>query len=86
MKNTHTNLTHLKCNDCGSDLVIVEETTMTLGNNLYPITKTIYRCTNKECQDDSDQKNAKRAEVRHDQEMARQKRLADSKIATAAKL
>ncbi len=57
---------------------------MTLGNNLYPITKTTYKCTNKECQDDSDQKNAAKAKARHEQEAARLKRAEDSKIAAIA--
>jgi len=77
----------LKCDTCGADLVILEVVTMTMGNNLYPITKTIYKCTNNICQEEADLRNAKKAQVRKEQEEARQKRMEDSKSASlAAKL
>lgn len=67
-----------KCWDCGADLILVEEVTMTLGNNLYPTTKSTYRCSNKDCQDEADRKAVKRAELKKEQELSRAKRIQEN--------
>lgn len=63
-----------QCHDCGCALILVEVATFTVGNNPSPITKTTYRCPNKECQEESDKRAAKRLELRLEQEQARENR------------
>lgn len=47
---------------------------MTLGNNLYPITKSTFKCSDKECQEEADKKAAKKLELKLELEQARAKR------------
>lgn len=56
----------------------MEETTAIMGNNLYPITKTTYRCSNETCQKEADLRAAKKVELKKEQEVARAKRAADN--------
>lgn len=74
LNNTDTISNSHKCNDCGCDLILVEEVTMTLGNNLYPITKSTFKCSDKECQAEADKKAAKKLELKLELEQARAKR------------
>lgn len=78
LNNIQGSPTSRKCNDCGSDLILVEEVTMTLGNNLYPITKSTYKCSNQKCQDEADKRNAKRLELKNQQEQARKERIQEN--------
>lgn len=68
-----------KCFDCGCELILMEETTATMGNNLYPITKSVYRCPNKSCQDESDKRTAKRVEIKKEQDAKKALRLNKNK-------
>ncbi|MCL4367071.1 hypothetical protein M1563_02790 [Patescibacteria group bacterium] len=63
------------CAECGSELIFVEEITMTVGNALSPVTKTIYHCSNQTCQEESERKEAQRREFRLQQETLKQNRL-----------
>ncbi len=69
------NLPSLKCNQCGSDLILQETKTEKSERNFSSMTSTKYQCSNKECQDEIDKRTAKRIEIRREQELARQKRL-----------
>ncbi|MDO8639207.1 MAG: hypothetical protein Q7R43_06540 [Candidatus Daviesbacteria bacterium] len=78
-KNLKTQRLSHKCFDCGCELILMEETTATMGNNLYPITKSTYRCPNSDCQEESDKRTAKRVELRKDQDAKKALRLNKSK-------
>ncbi|MFH0937154.1 MAG: hypothetical protein V1808_02590 [Candidatus Daviesbacteria bacterium] len=67
-----------KCNDCGCDLILIEETTAIHGNNLYPITRSVYICSNKECQAEADKRTATRIALKKEQEESRQRRTAEN--------
>lgn len=54
----------------------MEVTVTKAGNNPSLITKTTYRCSNQECQDECDKRTAKKEEIRKEQELARQNRAA----------
>lgn len=74
--NTSTqNRISLKCSNCGSELIFVEEVTVTIGNSLYPMTKTTYRCSNQVCQDETDRKVAKNLELKKEREQLKENRL-----------
>lgn len=75
-----------KCNDCGAILILVEEITMTLGNNLYPITKSIFKCSNNECQEEADKRAAKKLELKKELDDAREKRAQENLRLKAAKI
>lgn len=72
------NISH-KCFDCGCELILMEETTATMGNNLYPITKSTYRCPNQECQEELDKRTAKRQELKREQDAKKALRLNKNK-------
>lgn len=63
-----------KCIDCGSELILMEVTVHTSGNNPSPITKTTYRCSNDACQEECDKRTAKRIEIKREQDLARENR------------
>ncbi len=64
-----------KCNQCGCDLVLVTQKTERIGNAFSAMTKTTYRCSNQECQDEIDRRVNKNLELRQERELARQNRL-----------
>lgn len=87
MKTPKQKKTILKCNNCGADLILVETTTTTIFNNLSPITKTTYRCSNASCQVETDRKTAKRIELIEQRELMQENRKkASQELANAAKL
>jgi hypothetical protein len=64
----------LKCNNCGADLILIETTTTTIFNNLSPITKTIYHCSNTTCQEETNKRTAKRIELIEQRELMQENR------------
>ncbi len=56
-----------KCNQCGSNLILVEEKTEILPNHFSPIVTKTYSCSNKECQDNRDKETAKRIKQKEEQ-------------------
>lgn len=69
------------CSQCGSTLIFVSKVTEKVEGSFFPQTTIVYRCSNKECQDQKDQHMAKRYQIRKDKEIADQKR-ADEKLKT----
>ncbi len=67
---TKSNPSILKCHVCGSNLILTEVMTHTIGNNFSPITRNTYRCSNSACQKDTDEKTAKRIKLKREQEEA----------------
>ena len=65
-------------------MIVVFQATVRSGNNLYPITKTIYRCSNEVCQGKADARNAKKEQLRKEQELAREKRAAKNNPVASA--
>ncbi|MDO8498385.1 MAG: hypothetical protein Q7S44_01220 [bacterium] len=63
------------CNQCGSKLILLETKVQKLEKSFSAMTTTIFRCSNKICQDEIDKRTAKRIELRNEQEIARQNRL-----------
>lgn len=78
-KDTKSSKISHKCFDCGCELILMEETTAIMGNNLYPITKSTYKCPNKECQEESDKRTAKRVEIKKEQDAKKALRLNKNK-------
>ena len=68
-KNTHGR----KCNQCGSDLILVKEI-IEEKDLPSPVITTIYRCSSKECQEEIDKKAIAGAKHYREQEQARKKR------------
>lgn len=55
-------------------MIFVEKKTVKLENSNFETTTTIYRCSNKECQEDIDKKSAQRKKQAADQAEARERR------------
>lgn len=60
-----------KCNQCGSDLIVVESKTQKKETSFSSTTVITYRCSNKACQDEIDKRTAKRIALKNEQEQAR---------------
>lgn len=56
------------CNTCGSKLIFVSKVTETFDGSRFPQTTSIYRCSNKECQDEKDKQTALRIKGRTERE------------------
>jgi hypothetical protein len=48
------------CFICGSELIVVSSDTTVINNSLFEQTTTVYRCSNKECQDAKDKESERR--------------------------
>lgn len=64
-----------KCRICGSELIFVKKVTEQIENYKSEVTTTVYRCSNKECQDDIDKKTELRQKTQKEQEAAKLRRL-----------
>lgn len=62
------------CFQCGSPLILVSEVTEQLEGVRFPQTTSIYRCSNKECQEEKDKEKAKRIKQREEKAIADKKR------------
>lgn len=67
-------LSQNKCNQCGSPLYIVGKKIEKI-DNYSPITVTIYKCSNKDCQEDIDKKTLARIKDTSDQKEAKENRM-----------
>lgn len=81
--NTDLTSAILKCNQCGADLIVKKTTTSKNERSFSSMTLTIYLCSNKECQEEIDKRTAKRLELKNEQDLARQRRLAKNKPVAA---
>ncbi len=63
-----------KCSQCQSRLIVVKVETEKIENHRFPVTITTYRCSNKECQTETDKRTAIRLKNREVQELAKQER------------
>lgn len=79
--NTDLASSTLKCNQCGADLIVKKTTTSKNERSFSSMTVTVYLCSNKECQEEIDKRTAKRLELKNEQDLARQRRLAKNKPA-----
>lgn len=57
-----------KCNQCGSDLILIKEVTQMVGEYRAPVTVTTYRCSDKTCQKDIDKKTMARISFQKQQD------------------
>jgi hypothetical protein len=71
------------CFQCGSPLILVSEVTEQVSGSRFSQTTTIYRCSNKECQEEKDKQKEKRIKLQSDKVIADQKR-ADEKLSKKA--
>lgn len=67
-------LSQKKCNQCGSFLYTVGKKIEKI-DNYSPVTVTIYKCSNKDCQDDIDKKTLARIKDTSDQKEAKENRM-----------
>lgn len=67
-------LSQNKCNQCGSFLYVVGKKIEKI-DNYSPITVTLYKCSNKKCQDDIDKKTLVRIKDTNDQREAKESRM-----------
>lgn len=77
LNNTDNITTVLTCNQCGCDLVLQQTNVRKTEHSFSPTTVITYRCSNQACQDEIDKKTAKRIELKQEQDLARQRRLAN---------
>lgn len=63
-----------KCFQCKSKLILISRVTEKIAGSLFPQTTSIYRCSNKACQDLKDQDEEKRIQFRKNKELVDQKR------------
>lgn len=66
--------TQKKCNQCGSPLFIVGKKTEQI-ENYSPVIVTMYKCSNKDCQDDIDKKTLARMKDTSEQKIAKENRV-----------
>lgn len=64
-----------RCNQCGSELILLKQVTEQLEGSRFPQTTTTYRCSNDSCQAKQDKETTKRLQLKKDKEEAEQKRL-----------
>lgn len=57
-----------KCYQCGSDLILVKKITEKIEGSHFPQTTTIYRCSNKVCQDEKDKQEEKRLKLKEEKQ------------------
>lgn len=69
-KATVKNNTAPICSQCGSRLIETSKITERIDGSLFPQTTTLYRCSNKECQEDRDEQTKKRLKMKKDKEIA----------------
>lgn len=53
-----------KCFQCGSNLILVSKKTETVEGSRFPQTTSIYRCSDKKCQEEKDRETQKRIKLR----------------------
>jgi len=63
-----------KCYQCGSDLILVKKVTEKIEGSHFPQTTTIYRCSNKSCQDEKDKQEEKRLKLKEEKQVQDEKR------------
>lgn len=68
-------VTHRSCSQCSSNLIFVSKVTEQIEGNRFPQTTTLYRCSNKVCQDNKDKEAAKRMKLMKDKEKSDKKRV-----------
>lgn len=73
-----TSETIRKCNQCGNDLILQKSSTSKGENSFSPMVQNTYRCSNKACQDEIDKKILKQIELKNEQALAKQRRLASA--------
>lgn len=74
MKQASLKISDKKCNQCGSPLLIVGKKIEQI-DNYSPITVTIYRCSNKDCQSEIDKKTKARVKEAKAQKLAKDSRI-----------
>lgn len=74
MKQASLKTSNRKCNQCGSPLLIAGKKIEKI-DNYSPITVTIYKCSNKECQADIDKKTKARVNEAMAQKLAKESRI-----------
>jgi hypothetical protein len=67
------------CSQCQSLLILVSKVTEEIAGSRFPQTTIVYRCSNKECQDEREKQSAKRAKLHAEKVVAEQKRI-DEKL------
>ncbi|MBI4097289.1 MAG: hypothetical protein HY428_02640 [Candidatus Levybacteria bacterium] len=63
-----------KCSKCQSDLILLNTETISIEHHRFPVIVTTYRCSNSECQEETDKKTAARLKNIRYQELARLQR------------
>jgi hypothetical protein len=66
---------HLKCSQCGSELIFVSQETVKPEGTRYPQINTIYRCSNEECQKKRDKEKADRLKLKQNQAVTQKERM-----------
>lgn len=74
MKQASLKVSDKKCNQCGSPLLIVGKKIEQI-DNYSPVTVTMYKCSNKECQSDIDKKTKARVTEAKAQKLAKESRV-----------
>lgn len=73
MKNPQKDTAPRRCNQCGADLILIK-TVIEEKDLPSPVTTLIYRCSNKECQEEIDKKSVAHIKRFKEQEKAQANR------------
>lgn len=64
-----------KCFQCNSPLILVSKVTIRPEGSIYSQSNFIYKCSNKECQEEKDKQEVKRMQQQGEKILAGQKRI-----------
>lgn len=68
-----------KCFQCGSVLILVSKKTTHPEGSLFPQTASVYKCSNKACQDQKDKEELKRIKLREEKAELEKKKAEEKK-------
>lgn len=80
VNNKYPILTSRICSECGSNLLLVEEKTEIVEDQLSPVTTSIFQCSDNKCKKEFDMRTALRMKLIKEQETARVKRIENIKL------
>ena len=66
-----------RCSQCGSPLILVSKKTELMEGNRFSQTTSIFRCSDKSCQESKDREAEKRMKFKIDKDLATEKRVKD---------
>lgn len=72
---TYPQTTTRKCHKCGNFLILVAKTTDQVEGQYFPVTTSIFQCSDVACDENTKKETVQRIQLLKDQETAKKKRL-----------